>query len=104
MAFSGKPFFQIPRPIRRKGFLNVETIVANKTLTARDSYIQVLDGGAVTRHVILPPELDGIAYQIKNNSSTNNLLVKNDALSLVATVAIGTSVIVVSDATQWVAI
>ena len=100
--FSGKPFFQIPRPIRRKGFLNVETIVGHKTLTARDSYIQVLDGGAVTRHVILPLELDGISYQIKNNGSTNNILVKNAALSLVATIATGTSAIVVSDATQWV--
>ena len=102
--FSGKPFFQIPRPIRRQGFLNVETISGHKTLTARDSYIQVIDGQSVTRHVILPLELDGTSYHIKNNGSTNNILVKNAGGSTVATIAIGTSKIVVSDATQWVAL
>ena len=102
MAFSDKPYFKIPRAILRKGHLNVETIVGHKTLTSRDSYIQVLDGGGLDRHVILPLELDGISYQIKNNGTTNNLLVKNAAGSLVATVATSTSVIVASDATQWV--
>tara|TARA_R110000751_G_scaffold209341_1_gene313208 strand:+ start:6269 stop:6580 length:312 start_codon:yes stop_codon:yes gene_type:complete len=102
--FSGKPFFQIPRPIRRKGFLNVETIIGHKTLTARDSYIQVLDGGGSTRHVIMPLELDGISYQIKNNGATNNLLVKNAAGSTQATIAIGTSAILVCDGTVWVAL
>ena len=100
--FSGKPFFFFFLPIRRKGFLNVESIGGHKTLTARDSYIQVLDGGGITRHVILPLELDGTSYHIKNNGSSNNLLVKNAGGSTVATIATGTSSIVVSDATQWV--
>jgi len=102
--FSGKPFFQIPRPIRRKGFLNVETISGHKTLTARDSYLQVIDGQSTTRHIILPLELDGTSYHIKNNGSSNNLLVKNAAGSTVATIAVGNNLIVVSDATQWVAL
>ena len=104
MAFSGKPFFQIPRPIRRKGFLNVETIIADKTLVAKDSAIQVLNGGGSDFNVNLPLELDGISYQILNSGGTNSLSVKNAAGTEQVSLASGESSLLVCNGTVWVAI
>jgi hypothetical protein len=101
MAFSGKPFFQIPRPIRRKGFVNNESISANKTLVHKDSTYQLLDGGVSDYDVNLPAELDGLRYVILNAGSTNNLVVKNDAGGTIATLTPGDVLDFVCDGTSW---
>jgi len=102
MAFSGSPFFQIPRPIRRKGFLNVETIVAQKTLVSKDSEIQVLSA-AVGRDVNLPALLDGLYYKVLA-SGVGTLTVKNAAGSTVVSLTTGNAAELYCDGVAWVAI
>jgi hypothetical protein len=104
MQFSGKPFFQIPRPIRRKGHLNIETMAGNKTLVHKDSYFQVLDPNGSDRDVVLPAELDGLAYHIRHSGSANSLNVKNDAGSVVLTLAANESAVYACDGTTWTAL
>ncbi len=103
MAFSGKPYFQIPRPIRRKGFLNVETLAGNKTLVAKDSQFQALDPDGSDRDIVLPAELDGLRYDILHTGGANNLVVKNDAASTIATLTTGQKATLVCDGTDWIA-
>lgn len=104
MAFSGKPFFQIPRPIRRKGHLNIETLAANKTLVHKDSYFQVLDPSGADRDIVLPAELDGLAYHIRNSGGANNLVVKNDGGSTVLSLAPSEAAVYACDGTTWTAL
>ena len=104
MQFAGKGFFSIPKPIRRKGFCNNETISAAKSLVEKDSYYQRLDGGLADRDINLPAEKDGIAYVIMNAGSTNSLVVKDDAGSTIATLAAGDVNTFVCDGSAWYAI
>ena len=101
MAFSGKPYFQIPRPIRRKGFLNVETLAGNKTLVAKDSQFQALNPNGSDRTIILPPELDGLRYDILHDGGANNIVVNNDAGATLATLTTGQSNTFVCDGSVW---
>ena len=101
MAFSGKPYFQIPRPIRRKGFLNVETLAGTKTLVAKDSQFQALDPNGSNRDVLLPPELDGLRYDILHDGGANNLVISNDAGGNIVTLTTGQSATVVCDGSVW---
>lgn len=104
MQFSGKPFFKIPRAILRKGHLNIETLAANKTLVHKDSYFQVLDPDGSDRDIVLPAELDGLAYHIRNSGSANALNVKNDAGSVVLALAAGEAAIYACDGSSWAAL
>lgn len=102
MAFSGKPFFQIPRPIRAKGFVESETLAGNKTLVQKDSFYQFLDPDGTSRDVTLPAELDGIAYNIRNiGTALATLVIKNDAGTAIKTLFPNEQVLVVCDGTNW---
>ena len=101
MAFSGKPFFQIPRPIRRKGHLNIETLAGNKTLVHIDSQFQALDPNGSNRDILLPAELDGLRYDILHAGSANDLVISNDAGGNIVTLTFGQSATLVCDGTTW---
>jgi hypothetical protein len=105
MAFNGKSFFRIPRPILRPGFLNAETLADNKTLVVKDSQFQSLDPDGVSRDCILPAEKDGLRFDIKNSASSGgfDIVVKNDGGSTIVTLTDGLSSVVVCDGTNWVA-
>ncbi len=104
MQFSGKPFFQIPRPIRRAGHLNIETLAGNKTLVHKDSYFQVLDPSGSNRDIVLPAELDGLAYHIRNSGVANNLVVKDDGGATILSLAINEAAVFACDGTTWTAL
>ena len=105
MAYSGRPYFQIPRPLRLKGFAEQETLAAGKTLVAKDSMVQLLDPDGASRDVILPADADGLVYLIKNTASSGgfNVVVKDQSspAATIATVADTESALVVCDATGW---
>ena len=54
MAYNGKPFFKIPRPLLLAGGVEVKTIIDGITLTDKDSLFQSIDSGAADQNIILP--------------------------------------------------
>ena len=105
MAYSGRPYFNIPRPLRLKGFAEQETLAGDKNLAAKDSMVQLLDPDGEARNVILPADADGLVYVIKNTASSGgfNVVVKDQSspAATIATVADTESALVVCDATGW---
>lgn len=87
MAYNGKPFFKIPRPLLLAGGLDVQTLAGNITLVDKDSLFQVLDADGVNRNVLLPPEKDGRVYFIKNAGSTGDLAIQDSDGSGVITLS-----------------
>ena len=51
MAYKGKPFFKIPRPLLLSGGLDVRTISDGITLTDKDSLFQIIDSGGSDENV-----------------------------------------------------
>lgn len=101
MAYNGKPFFKIPRPLLLAGGLEIQTLSGNITLSDKDSLFQVIDGGLSNRNVTLPPEKDGRVYFIKNGGATNNLLILDDAASGVITLSPNEVVLLGSSDSTW---
>jgi len=92
--------FKVARHFQFKNGVNVESIVNDKTLTYKDSMIQVLDVDS-NRDVIFPVEKDGAIFIIKNENSTYAIIVKDDSASTIATVAAGEGAIFACDGTAW---
>ena len=101
MAYSGKPFFKIPRPVLLAGGVEAKTLSGNIILTDKDSLFQILDGGLATRNVNLPPEKNGRVYVIQNAGTTNDLAIKDAADAGVITLSAGEVVVLCCDDTQW---
>lgn len=101
MAYSGKPFFKIPRPLLLAGGVESQTISGDTSLTDKDSLFQIIDGGGSDRDVTLPAEKDGRVYMIKNSGATNSLVIKNDAAATIETLTSGQTTMVVCDGTNW---
>ena len=102
MAYSGKPFFKIPRPLLLAGGVESQTLSGDTTLTDKDSLFQSINGGGSDRDVTLPSEKDGRVYIIKNSGATNSLVIKNDAAATVETLANGETGIIVCDGSNWI--
>jgi len=101
MTFSGKPFFQIPRPIRRKGHLNIETLAGIKTLVHIDSQFQALDPNGSNRTIILPALLDGLRYDILHDGSANDLVINTALGATLVTLTTTQSATFVCDGVAW---
>ena len=101
MAFLGDSFFQIPRPILREGFLNVEVIAGTKTLTASSSPYQSLSAAA-PQNCLLPLLQDGIRYKILASGAANVVVKTSDGLTTVATLAPGDVADCICNGTVWV--
>ena len=102
MAYSGKPFFKIPRPLLLAGGLEVKTITDGYTLTDKSSLFQIIDSGSTDQNVILPAQKDGRVYIIKNDGATNNLSVQNNqAVEKVSLTPNKTAVLVSSDSVWY---
>lgn len=81
---------------------NVETLAANKTLSAADAPIQVLDPGGSGRDVTLPAESLKLAFWIHNSADAAEVLtVKDDGGSTVCTPTQNEAALVVSDGTTY---
>lgn len=83
MSMTGKTPFKMYRPLALNASgdgVAVTTLSGTFTMTALDEQLQVLDGGASSRNVVLPavePDLKGVFYIISNAGSTNNLVIKD---------------------------
>tara|TARA_R100000231_G_scaffold124112_2_gene94365 strand:+ start:2914 stop:3246 length:333 start_codon:yes stop_codon:yes gene_type:complete len=101
MAYNGKPFFKIPRPLLLAGGVESRVIGDGVTLTDKDSLFQIIDSGGSDENVILPSEKDGRVYAILNNGATNALDVQNDQAVRQVLLGPGDMAVLVSDDTQW---
>jgi len=101
MAYNGKPFFKIPRPLLLEGGVQNATVSGDVDLDDKSSLFLFIDGGVADRDVNLPVEKNGRVYHIKNNGSTNALVVKDVAASTIVTLAAGQSAWIVCDGTDW---
>lgn len=101
MAYNGKPFFKIPRPILLAGGLDVRNITDGITLTDKDSLFQIIDSGGGDENVILPAEKDGRVYCIQNAGATNDLDVQNNQAVRQVLLAPGDVAVLVSSDSQW---
>jgi hypothetical protein len=101
MAFSNDAPFRVRKHIQLINGVNVDTLIADATLTVASSTFQILDGGAADYDVNLPAEQDGIYFWITNAGATNNLVVKDDAAATIATVAAGEGALFVCNGTAW---
>ncbi len=101
MAYKGKPFFKIPRPLLLSGGFESKTISDGHTLTDKDSLFQSIDGGGSARNIVLPAEKDGRVYCIKNSGASHNLDVQNDAASILVTLSPNEVAVLVSSDTAW---
>ena len=101
MAYKGKPFFKIPRPLLLSGGLDVRTISDGITLTDKDSLFQVIDSGGSDENVILPAQKDGRLYIIKNAGATNSLSVQNNLAVEKVNLAPNEVAVLVSSDTVW---
>jgi len=83
---------------------NVEVLTANKTLTAADARIQVLDPGGEPRDVTLPPEAAsaGVDFLVHNSAdAAEALTVKDDGGGTVCTPGQSETAWLVCDGTTW---
>ena len=101
MAYNGKPFFKIPRPLLLAGGVDARVLGDGITLTDKDSLFQILDSGLNDQNVILPAEKDGRVYAIQNAGSTNSLDVQNNQAVRQVLLGPGDVAVLVSDDTQW---
>ena len=101
MAYNGKPFFKIPRPLLLAGGVEVRTISDGITLTDKDSLFQIIDSGSSDENVILTAEKDGRVYCIKNAGATNNLDVQNNQAVRQVLLAPNDVAVLVSNGSDW---
>lgn len=101
MAYNGKPFFKIPRPVLLAGGVEAKVIADNIVLTDKDSLFQIIDGGVSNRNVTLPAEKNGRVYCILNSGTTNDLTILDDAAGGVITLSAGEVAVLVCDDTVW---
>lgn len=99
-SYNSVQAFKVARHFQFKNGVNVESIVDNKTLTYKDSMIQVLDVDS-NRDVILPAEKDGAIFMIKNENSTYAITVKNASSATIETLAVGVGAIFACNGTAW---
>lgn len=102
--FDGKLPYVIPRAIRLKGGVNIETISGDVTMTLKSSTFQRLNGGAADRTLTLPAvatnETSGLVYEFYNSGSTNDLIIE-DAGGTVKTLTPGSWARLASDGSDW---
>jgi len=99
-TYNSAQAFKVARHFEFKNGINIESIVDNKTLSYKDSMIQVLDVDS-NRDVIFPAERNGAIFMIKNENSTYAITVKDAAAATIATVTAGEGSIFACDGSAW---
>lgn len=93
--------FTLPRHLRLKDGVNVETLAGDKTLTTRSSMIQVLGTGGSGRVVNLPAVKDGMVFWIANKGSGGHDLTVTKPDSSTIIVSDGQGLMIASDSSNW---
>jgi hypothetical protein len=101
MAYNGKPFFRIPRPLLLDGGVEALTLTNDIILQNKDSMFQILDAGGADRSVELPAEKNGLIYGIKNEGGANVLNIVDAAANPIETLAAGEGCLLVCDGSTW---
>lgn len=99
--YNAKGAFVLPRQLRMKDGVNVETLAGPKTLDKASSMIQVLGTGGAPRVVNLPAVKDGMVFWIANKGSGGHDLTvtKPDASTIL--VSDGEGLMIACDSTNW---
>tara|TARA_R100000773_G_scaffold30978_1_gene26469 strand:- start:5107 stop:5430 length:324 start_codon:yes stop_codon:yes gene_type:complete len=101
MAYNGKSAFVLPRQLRMKDGINVETLAGAKTLDKGSSMIQILDPDGAPRVVNLPDLMNGGLFWISNAGGGGHDLTvtKPDASTIL--VGNGQGLMIACDGNQW---
>ena len=99
--YNASQAFTIPRHIRFRDGVNVETLAGAKTLDYKSSMIQVLDPDSSDRVVNLPAAKNGAVFWIANsgNGGSNLTVTKPDASTIL--VGNGQGLMIASDGSNW---
>ena len=104
VACDGSSWVAFKAPALRAD-VNVETLADNKTLTVEDAQLQKLDPDGSARDISLPAEASstGVAFRIVNAADgAENLVVKDDGASTIATLNQNEAAWFGCDGTSWV--
>jgi hypothetical protein len=104
MAYNGKPFFRIPRPLLLDGGVEAKLLSGDITLENKDSMFQILDADGANRDVTLPAAKNGLIYGIKNDGSADNIVVKDAGATTIETLTPGQGALLVCNGTDWFAV
>jgi hypothetical protein len=99
--YNAKGAFVLPRQLRLKSGVNVETLAAGKTLDKSSSMIQVLGTGGAPRVVTLPAVQDGMVFWIANKGSGGHDLTVTKPDSSTILVSDGEGLMIACDTTNW---
>ncbi len=99
--YNAKGQFVLPRQLRLKDGVNVETLADAKTLDKASSMIQVLDPDGSGRVITLPDAQNGMVFWIANsgNSGADLTVTKPDSSTIL--VSNGKGLMIASDSNQW---
>tara|TARA_Y100001973_G_C5138330_1_gene301539 strand:- start:481 stop:807 length:327 start_codon:yes stop_codon:yes gene_type:complete len=100
-SYNAKGQFTLPRQLRLKDGVNVETLAGAKTLDRASSMIQILNPDGAERVINLPAVHDGMVFWIANSGGGGFDLkvVKPDAGFFL--VSNGKGFLVASDSSNW---
>lgn len=91
-------------PVSMSNPVTNETLTGNRTVTFADANVLRLDPGGAARDVTMPAEADcgGMIYEIINAAdAAENLVIKNDGGSTIATVNQNEMCKIVCDGSAW---
>lgn len=99
--YNAKGQFVLPRQLRLKDGVNVETLAGAKTLDKASSMIQILDPDSSGRVVNLPALQNGMVFWIANsgNGGADLTVTKPDASTIL--VSNGKGLMIACDGSQW---
>tara|TARA_Y100000401_G_scaffold112213_1_gene111361 strand:- start:2119 stop:2457 length:339 start_codon:yes stop_codon:yes gene_type:complete len=107
-SYNGNGAFVLPRALRIKNGVNVETIAVARTLTLKDSMVQLLDnssGGSLELH--FPPYKEGAIFAVKS-TGTHSIVCKRESGSVIDTIAAGEGALLVctgsAPSSDWVVV
>ena len=102
MAYTDKQEFKIPRHLILKGGVNVETITGVRTMTYKDSQVQILDNSTGSAlDCKLPAAKEG-AFFFLHNAGTHDIHIRDaDTTATYAILATGEGCMVASSSTDY---
>ena len=107
--YNGSSAFTIPRHIRFKDGINIETITTDKPLSYADSQYQIITNNkGSTADIRMPAKKNGAMFWIKNTAASgHNLFIQEaDTTAIIggSGLGVGKACCVVCDGTNWVAL
>jgi hypothetical protein len=106
VAHSSKGRKPLTYQLQLRDGVDVATVAADVALGLDAGNIQAIDGGGADRNVDLPAEelagSAGLMFWIRNTGATNNLVVRDDTPTTIATLTPGTGGLFACNGAVWV--